>query len=421
MRGIRGLVFGFMAGIGLVAAGAAKAVEIEYWQYVFDTRIKAMDELIKRFQAANPGITVKHTTFPYADYQTKVAAAIPAGQGPDVVQLFYGWLDNFVTAKFVQPLPTDAFPPEMLQKEFFPIIEAMKRDGKYYGVPTAVRSLALFYNKKLFQEAGLDPAKPPTTLDEFVAAAQKTVKRDGSGNILSAGITMDMGGQDHQWWREVLIRQLGGAPYTTITERSPMTARPASRRCSSTWTCSRSTRSARSASWTTAQAAFRAGRAAMTIDGTFRLGSFGSIKSFEWGVTELPANAEGKRSNYASYWVNAITTKAQGEKLEAAKKFLSYVTSPEAMEIWLKTVGELPARRSVALTEKNLADPIYGPFLKALDYSQTTLFVDETAQRQITIDMANRVLLQNQDPKASLAEAAKAEQALLDRYYSQQK
>jgi multiple sugar transport system substrate-binding protein len=44
--------------------------------------------------------------------------------------------------------------------------------------------------------------------------------------------------------------------------------------------------------------------------------------------------------------------------------------------------------------------------------------VDETAQRQISIDMVNRVLLQNQDPKASLAEAAKAEQALLDRYYA---
>src|SRR5215203_2671799 len=117
MRAFRGMVFGLMAGISLAAAGTAKAVEIEYWQYVFDTRIKAMDELIKRFQAANPGVTVKHTTFPYADYQTKVAAAIPAGQGPDVVQLFYGWLDQFVGAKFVQSLPRDAFPPDMIQKE----------------------------------------------------------------------------------------------------------------------------------------------------------------------------------------------------------------------------------------------------------------------------------------------------------------
>lgn len=76
------------------------------------------------------------------------------------------------------------------------------------------------------------------------------------------------------------------------------------------------------------QAAFRAGRAAMTIDGTFRIGSFKTIKDFEWGVAELPANAEGMRSNYASYWTNAITAKAKGEKLEAAKKFLAFVSSP---------------------------------------------------------------------------------------------
>jgi multiple sugar transport system substrate-binding protein len=421
MRKLRGMMLGLVAGIGLMAAGTAKAVEIEYWQYVFDTRIKAMDELIKRFQAANPGITVKHTTFPYADYQTKIAAAIPAGQGPDVVQLFYGWLDNFVSAKFVQPLPTDTFPPEMLEKEFFPIVSAMKRDGKYYGVPTAVRSLALFYNKKLFEQAGLDPAKPPQTLDELLAAAQKAAKRDGAGNLLSAGITLDMGGQDHQWWREVLVRQFGGTPYSTDSKKVAYDSEAGVKALQFYVDLQQKHKVGQVGFMDEGQAAFRAGRAAMTIDGTFRLGAFGNIKGFEWGVTELPANAEGKRSNYASYWVNAITTKAQGEKLEASKKFLAFVTSPEAMELWLKTVGEVPARRSVALTEKNLADPVYGPFLKALEYAQTTLFVDEAAQRQLTIDMTNRVLLQNQDPKASIAEAAKAEQAILDRHYSQQK
>jgi multiple sugar transport system substrate-binding protein len=421
MRRFGAMLFGLAAAFGVLASGSAKAVEIEYWQYVFDTRIKAMDELIKRFQAANPGVTVKHTTFPYADYQTKVAAAIPAGQGPDVVQLFYGWLDQFVGAKFVQPLPRDAFPPDMIQKEFFPIVEAMKRDGEYYGLPTAVRSLALFYNKKLFQGAGLDPAKPPQTLEEFVAAAEKAVKRDGVGNILSAGTTMDMTGQDHQWWREVLVRQFGGVPYSEDGRKVAYDDAAGLKALEFYVDLQRKHKVGQVGFMDDGQAAFRAGRTAMTIDGTFRLGSFGGIKGFEWGVTELPANAEGKRSNYASYWVNAITTKAQGEKLEASKKFLAFVTSPEAMEIWLKTVGELPARRSVALTEKNLADPIYGPFLKALDYAQTTLFVDETAQRQISIDMVNRVLLQNQEPKASLAEAAKAEQALLDRYYAQKR
>ena len=175
-------------GVATLASSSVKAVEIEYWQYVFDTRVKAMTQLITKFQEANPDIKVKQTTFPYADYQTKVAAAIPAGQGPDVVQLFYGWLDSFIAGKLIRPLRAEAFPAAEIERDFFPIVSAMKRGNDYYGLPTAVRSLALFYNKKLFKEAGLDPNKPPKTLDELVAAAEKTTKRDGSGNIVSAGI-----------------------------------------------------------------------------------------------------------------------------------------------------------------------------------------------------------------------------------------
>ncbi|HEY5796945.1 MAG TPA: extracellular solute-binding protein [Bosea sp. (in: a-proteobacteria)] len=411
------MLLGLMVSVGAIAGAKAQTVEIEYWQYVFDARVKAMTELIKRFEAANPTIKVKQTTFPYADYQTKIAAAMPAGQGPDVVQLFYGWLDNFVGAKFIQPLPRDAFPPAMIEKEFYPIVAAMKRDGEYYALPTAVRSLALFYNKKLFQEAGLDPAKPPRTVEELLDMARKTTKRDAAGNMLSAGITLDFPGQDYHWWRETLLRQNGGQPYSddnkTVTYNSEAGAR------SLNWYADlqRVHKVGQVGFMDEGQAAFRAGRAAMTIDGSFRLGGFGAIKAFEWGVAELPTSADGKKSNFASYWVNAITTKPTGPKLEAAKKFLAFVTTPEAMQLWLETVGELPARKEAAETEKNLNHPIYGPFLKALAYSHATVFVEEMGQRQVSLDMINRVLLQNQDAKAALAEAAKAEQAILDKFY----
>lgn len=417
MRGFRGLVLGIAMSIGAIAGAKAQAVEIEYWQYVFDARIKAMNELIKRFEAANPGIKVKHTTFPYADYQTKIAAAMPAGQGPDVVQLFYGWLDNFVSAKFIQPLPRDAFPHDVIEKEFYPIVQTMKRDGEYYGLPTAVRTLALFYNKKLFQEAGLDPNKPPQTLDEYLEAAKKTVKRDAAGNMLSAGAVIDMPGQDLHWWREVLLRQMGGKPYSDDSKTVAYDSEAGAKALNWYADLQRVHKVGQAGFMDEGQAAFRAGRAAMTVDGSFRLGAFGGIKTFEWGVAELPASADGKRSNFASYWVNAITAKPTGAKLEAAKKFMAFTTSPEAMQVWLDMVGELPARKAAAETEKNLAHPIYGPFLKALNYSQATVFVDELAQRQVGLDMANRVFIQNQDAKASLAEAAKAEQAILDRFY----
>ena len=95
---------------------AAKAVEIEYWQYFFDARVDAMEQLIENFEAANPDITVTMTHFPYADYRTKVAAAIPAGEGPDVVQLFYGWLNDYKAAELIQPLPADTFPLQRSMK-----------------------------------------------------------------------------------------------------------------------------------------------------------------------------------------------------------------------------------------------------------------------------------------------------------------
>ena len=400
---------GLVAGVGFLAMGSAQAVEIEYWQYIFDSRVTAMDQLIEKFEAANPDITVKQTTFPYADYQTRVVAAKVAGQGPDVVQLFYGWTDQFVNGGLIKPLDPAVFPYDAIEADFFPIVSAMKRGDSYYGLPTAVRSLALFYNKALFEEAGI---QPPTNLEEFVAAAEATTKRDGAGNVISEGVTLDMAGQDHQWWREVLIRQNGGEPYDA--EGNVAYNSPAGIAALKFYTDLQTVQKVGVTGFMDeGQAAFRAGLAAMTIDGTFRLGAFEG-NPFEWGVVELPADANGMRSNYSSYFANAIGATAEGEELEAAQKFLAYISSPEAMEIWLDVVGELPARRDVALTEANLADPILGPFLKGLEYAHTTIFYDEAAQRQTAIDMANRVLLEGQSVEDSIAQAATAEQAIID-------
>lgn len=401
---------GLAAGISFLALGSAQAVEIEYWQYVFETRVQAMDQLIANFEAANPDITVKHTTFPYADYQTRVVAAKVAGQGPDVVQLFYGWLDTFVSGGLIQPLDPAIFPHDAIEADFFPIVSAMKRGEDYYGLPTAVRSLALFYNKALFAEAGI--ANPPANLDELLAAALATTKRDGAGNITSAGITMDMAGQDHHWWREVLVRQNGGVPYDDAGNVAYNDAAGAA--ALKFYTDLQTEHKVGLVGFMDeGQAAFRAGLAAMTIDGTFRLGAFES-NPFEWGVVELPADANGLRSNYSSYFANAIGATAEGEEKIAAEKFLAYISSPEAMEIWLDVVGELPARRDVAMTDANLADPVRAPFLKGLEYAHTTKFVDEAGQRQVAVDMVNRVLLENQAIEDSLAQAATAEQAIID-------
>lgn len=415
---LKGLVLAGLTSSAALFASAATAVEIEYWQYFFDARVEAMETLIENFEAANPDITVTMTHFPYADYRTKVAAAIPAGEGPDVVQLFYGWLNDYVEAELIQPLPADTFPASQIDAEFFPMVQAMKDGENYWALPTAVRSLALFYNERLFEEAGI--AAPPTTLDELMETAAALTKRDGAGNITQVGITAGMTAQDHHWWREGLVRQNGGTPYVddykTVNYNSDaglaalefytgmfMNDEPVSA----------------IGFMDEPQAAFKAGRAGMHIDGSFRIGSLNGTRGLKWGVTELPANATGERSNYSSYWVNAITTKAEGEKYDAAVKFMAYITSDEAMQIWLDVVGELPAKPSVGMTEENANNETFGPFIRGLEYANTTKFVNESGQRQLMVEMVERIQLEGMAPAESLAIAADAEQKLLDEYYAE--
>lgn len=414
---LKGLVLAGLTSSTALFATGAMAVEIEYWQYYFDARVDAMETLIENFEAANPDITVTMTHFPYADYRTKVAAAIPAGEGPDVVQLFYGWLNDYVEAELIQPLPADSFPAARIDAEFFPMVQAMKDGDAYWALPTAVRSLALFYNERLFEEAGIE--SPPETLVELLDAAEKLTKRDGAGNITQVGITAGMTAQDHHWWREGLVRQYGGEPYLddykTVNYNTDsglaaldfytnlfMNENPVSA----------------IGFMDEPQAAFKAGRAGMHIDGSFRIGSLDGTRGLKWGVTELPSGLDGARSNYSSYWVNAITTKAEGEKYDAAVKFMEYITSDEAMQIWLDTVGELPAKPSVGMTEANANDDVFGPFIRGLAYAHTTKFANESGQRQLMVEMVERIQLEGMDLAESLAIAAEAEQKLLDEYYS---
>jgi multiple sugar transport system substrate-binding protein len=402
--------------LGIASAASAQTVEIEYWQYTFAQRVQAIDELIKRFEAENPNIKVKHTHVPYDDFRLKIAAAIPAGQGPDVVQLFYGWLQDYLKAKLLQPLPVEMFPAAEIERDFFPLVKQIKVDGQYYAVPTAVRSLALFWNRKLMREAGLDPARPPQTLDELVEAARKLTRRDAAGNLLQVGIALDMGGQDHHWLREVLIRQYGGTPYSA--DKKTVVYNSDAGVAATQWYIDLAAKEkvGQIGFLTDGVTAFRSGKAGMTIDGSFRLGALDGQKGLEYGVTELPARG-GVKSNFASYWVNGITTKATGAKLDASVKFLKFLTTPEAMELWMNTVGELPARKSVAEKDANKNHAKYGPFFRGLSYSYATDFVNESAQRKVFMDMVDKVSLKNVPTKDAVAQAAAEEQKLLDAFY----
>jgi multiple sugar transport system substrate-binding protein len=394
----------------------AQSVQIEYWQYYFKERVTAMDELIRRFQASNPAITVKQTTFPYVQYRTKVAAAVPAGEGPDVLQLYYGWLRDFRRAKLIAPLPADLFPAASIERDFYPMVRQMRADGDYYALPTAVRSMGLFTNRRLLREAGLDPDTPPATLDDHLADALKIARHDGSGNLLIAGTTIGLPSQDSHWWREVLVRQFGGTPFSDDYRQVRYGTNEGADALRWYADLQLKHHVAQAGFMTEAAPAFRGGRVGLLINASFLVGSLQETKGLDFGVAALPVH-NSIRANYASYWANALVGGRDGARRDAAARFIQYITSAEAMEIWTAATGELPARPSVGAgavvqNDKNLA-----PFATGLADAYATDFVDEDAQRAVFTAMLDRVLLNGQSPGDAVREAAVAEQKIIDDYY----
>ncbi|GAB4575391.1 MAG: extracellular solute-binding protein [Anaerolineae bacterium] len=402
-------------------------VTIEYWQYNFPARVDAMNMLIEQFEAENPDIRVIHNSdIAYDNFRDELAAAAPAGVGPDVVTLFYGWIPSFVDAGYLVPLPQDEFPHDWIESYFSPMVAESKFLDEYWALPTAVRSLALFWNKDLFEAAGLDPEQPPTTLDELVEMAQQLTVYDDSGNkdilnIVSEGFAVGMTSQDHHWFREVLVRQFGGVPYSE-DNRTVMWNSPEG--CEAFTYLTRFEVEYKTGSddlFTNATDAFVNGNEALHIDGSFRLGTIArNNPDLNFGVAELPAGPDGERHTFGSYWTHGITRRAAADerRMEAATRFLKFITSAEAGSLWVEIVGELPAQLEAAQDEDLLADPELGPFAAGLEYAHATFFVDETQQRQVLVDAYDRVRLEGMDPCEALNEAAELEQALLDEFWA---
>ncbi len=406
--------------LGAVVAIGAEVVTITYWQYEFASKVQMIDRLIAEFEAENPGIKVRHETFPYAVFAEKVATSLPAGVGPHIVNLYYGWLPAWQRAGYLQALPEDAFPTEAIEAEFAPLVQAAKMEGRYWGLPTAVRTLALFYNVDLFEAYGI--TAPPETWDELIRIAQALTDYR-AGRFVRAGFGMAPDGQDHHLVREILIRQFGGVPYAA-DNRAVTYNTPEGVAALKFYTDLHLVHRIGEPDFPFPGVAgyyrdgFMAGMIGMIVDGSFAIGAITRGAQARWAVAELPRlTPDGERHNFASFWMHGITPLARGAELDAAVKFLQFITSERAMEQWVAWVGELPARLSLMDNPELVADPILGPFVAALPYSHATFFVDEAAQRTVMIDAVLRVIRGGMDPAESLRRAALEEQAILDRFW----
>ncbi len=405
-----------IAGFNTTDAVVSGPVDIEYWQYDYATKTALVNELIPEFEAANPGITIKHVNFPYDDFRQQVAAAVQAGEGPDVLNVFYGWIPAYVQQQFLVALPAEYFPTDQIESDYFPMVQTAKIQDAYYALPTAVRTLAMFYNKDILDKAGL---QPPTNWEEIVSVAQATVVKDGE-TFDTVGITQDIEGQGHSWWREGLIRQNGALPFSdpTLNHTLNWTSPEAIEAFTYLTDFLTKYKVTQTAFQTDGPTAFGSGKAALHVDGSYRLGTLNNdFPDLNFGVVPLPEHKD--KASFASFWANTITRNAaDGDKLIAASKFIDFLSSPSVQARWTPAIGELPARTSLASDPTLLENEQLKPFIESLPWSYATFTINEADMRQAVMDAFDEVTLNGLDVESALTEAQDKIQPQYDDYWA---
>lgn len=138
------------------------------------------------FETENPNITIEWVTAPYGEISNQVINMAGGGDKVDCIFAELGWIPGFEDAGLAAPVE-DILPQEFID-DFYPdVMKSFEIDGVAYGIPLYVSPYVLYYNRTLFEQAGLDPNTPPTTYEEMLEDAKSLSKlKDSNGNPVYA-------------------------------------------------------------------------------------------------------------------------------------------------------------------------------------------------------------------------------------------
>ena len=151
------------------AVAADLTLEFVVWNYSLET----IQDNIKLFEAANPGIKVNVTDYTWPDYQDSIVLRFRGNTPTDVIYGGQDWLPAWGAAGFIAPLdavaPADTLAALKADIAGFALTDVTYKD-KVYGLPYYADTISFIYNKKILGDAGI---AVPATWDEVTAAAEK--------------------------------------------------------------------------------------------------------------------------------------------------------------------------------------------------------------------------------------------------------
>lgn len=346
------------------AAFAQDAVEITLWHMEQPPhRVARVQELIDAFNAANPGIVVTQEPQNWGEVYAKTPAALAAGQGPDML---FAIPDFTPILKDIGALVSvEDFVEELDAKHDFvdSTVEAYSYDGGVWAVPLYNMTMNLWYRKSVLAEAGIEV---PETWEEWQAAAEQLTVDGVSGMGLPANrqlytdqtvySIMTNGGATEIYNEDGTLRFDNPETvasfefYNDMLQYSPAD--------STSWT------------WGEAEACFSSHSCAMVMQfsviATYDTQAEGDAADL--GVAPIPSQ-DGEEHNTIAYANAVMLLSTEEAKMEASKKFVSFLLEPENYGRFLNMEPGLfmPVTADGATAETFWSDPMVEKYREQIE------------------------------------------------------
>jgi ABC-type glycerol-3-phosphate transport system substrate-binding protein len=329
---------------------APKPVTI-IWGFWGSPEEKASHEKVAaEFEKTHPNIKIKVFNEPWNNYFDKVNTLWAGGDPESIPDVLFLWPTPSYAAKGVlENLEPWIKKSGIDVKDYWPfLLDSARYKGDIYGFPRDISTEVLYYNKKLFTEAGVSFPTENWTWDDFLAAAEKLTKKDAGGRVTQYALGME-GGKWLLW-----VNQAGGQVLDDLVNPSKCTLDTPEAMKGIKWFADLMNNGYAMRSATLDRqggdaSVFQTGQVAMIIQNSSRVSAFNQA-NMDYDVAPVPIPKGGQRAsiNGGAAWVMS----ARSNKKEAAWTFLSWLQSKGGGQTLYTRTGEIfPALQSVASSD----------------------------------------------------------------------
>ena len=307
---------------------------------------QAFEELVERFEAANPDIDVQLNIFDHEGFKTTVRNFLTS-QSPDVITWFAGnRMKAFVDRDLLDDV-SDIWADNNLSESMASSLPALTIDGRQYGVPYSYYQWGVYYRKDIFDNLGLSA---PETWDEFMAV-NKTLKDNG--------VTPITIGTKFLWtaagWFDYLNIRVNGLPFhlDLAAGNVPYTddrVRAVFERWRELVDAGYFIANHQTYSWQEAQAFLYQGSAAMYLIGNFIVPQFPAEVAANMSFFQFPV-IDASIPIYEDAPTDTVHIPSRAQNKEDARKFLAFISTAENQEKVNMLIGTLSPNANAAVPD----------------------------------------------------------------------